>query len=349
MIICYIANGASIHTQRWVRHFVSLGYEVHLFSPVYADINGVTLHELPSQRGAIITTIPYIRRQIKAINPDIIHAHQLYACGWYAVLCGRRPVVVSAWGSDVLWIPQQSVLRGWIVKFVIKHADLITSDAQIVTQRLIELGTQSSKILTFPMGVNKNFYDNFEGINRAEDKIFIFSPREHKKFYNIEVIIRSMKEIIKIIPEVHLLITGDGEERKKLEELSKKLGISEKISFLGVVPHSSIIDILKKCHILISIPDYDATSVSLLEGMAAGLFPIVSNIPANREWIIDGENGYLVPAKDIEMLAKQIVEAIKNKPFRLKAGKKCREIIYNKAIWEKNIKPMEDFYMKVRK
>jgi glycosyltransferase involved in cell wall biosynthesis len=59
----------------------------------------------------------------------------------------------------------------------------------------------------------------------------------------------------------------------------------------------------------VSVSRSDSTSQSLLEGMAAGLLPVVSDIPGNREWVMHRESGLLVPTGDAEALAAALLEA----------------------------------------
>ena len=63
--------------------------------------------------------------------------------------------------------------------------------------------------------------------------------------------------------------------------------------------------------IYVSTSLYDGTSVSLLEAMGSGAFPVVTDIPANREWITNGENGFLVPVDEEKYLANRIIDAIR--------------------------------------
>jgi glycosyltransferase involved in cell wall biosynthesis len=86
------------------------------------------------------------------------------------------------------------------------------------------------------------------------------------------------------------------------------------------------------------------TSVSLLEAMASGTFPIVTDIPSNREWISDGENGFLIPTENEAMLAKKLVEAIRNRRLLGEASIKNRKIIEQKAYWRENIKKIKELY-----
>jgi glycosyltransferase involved in cell wall biosynthesis len=70
----------------------------------------------------------------------------------------------------------------------------------------------------------------------------------------------------------------------------------------------------------------------------------VTDIPSNQEWISDGENGFLVPIKNETVLAKKVVEAIRNNSFLYEASKRNRKIIEEKAHWKKNINKISEIY-----
>jgi glycosyltransferase involved in cell wall biosynthesis len=92
---------------------------------------------------------------------------------------------------------------------------------------------------------------------------------------------------------------------------------------------------------------YDGTSVSLLEAMGSGAFPIVTDIPANREWIVNGENGFLVPIDEERSLAEKIVEAIRNQDLIKRSRKKNFYLIKEKALWPVTIAKTKEIYKMV--
>jgi glycosyltransferase involved in cell wall biosynthesis len=81
--------------------------------------------------------------------------------------------------------------------------------------------------------------------------------------------------------------------------------------------------------------------------MACGLFPVVSDIPANREWIADGENGFLVPARDPEALARAIAEAWRNPELRALALRRNAQIVEARADWQRNMSVVDDLFRRL--
>ncbi len=112
--------------------------------------------------------------------------------------------------------------------------------------------------------------------------------------------------------------------------------------------HSDIIELMKSCEIFVSVPSSDASSVSLLEAMALGLFPVVTDIPANREWIEHGYNGLLVPPRNSSVLADTIFEAIQNRTLREASVTINRSIVKDKALFNHNMQELMNIYKNLK-
>jgi glycosyltransferase involved in cell wall biosynthesis len=102
--------------------------------------------------------------------------------------------------------------------------------------------------------------------------------------------------------------------------------------------------LLGQSDIYVSTSLSDGTSVSLLEAMAAGGFPVVTDIPANREWIKDGENGFLVPVNEAGLLAKRIVSAIRDEDLLQRSRTDNLRTVEERALWPVTIRKTEGIY-----
>jgi glycosyltransferase involved in cell wall biosynthesis len=108
--------------------------------------------------------------------------------------------------------------------------------------------------------------------------------------------------------------------------------------------HEEMPRLLSGTDIYVSTSLDDGTSISLLEAMASGAFPIVSDIPSNREWICDGENGFLVPTHEERVLAARIVETIRNRSLVEKAKQRNLHVVKEKALWSVTIEKTKRIY-----
>ncbi|MCA1928239.1 MAG: glycosyltransferase family 4 protein [Calditerrivibrio sp.] len=334
-----IGDGSSPHLVKWGKELVK-HLDLYLFSfkaiseemSLYIDRDKIfSLNRLINQKGgnfSVINSIYILNRFIQYVNPEIVNPHYITSNGFMAVLIKklyRYPykIISSCWGSDILVTPEKNFLYKKITRYILGNSDLITSDSFYMTDRIISL-SPNARVLTFPFGVEKL------PPKREKDPNLFFSNRMLKKNYNIDKIIIAFAEYLKINGDAKLIIANDGYLKDELIDLINMLKLNNNVKFVGFLSKDEQEDIYSRASFYISIPDSDSTSVSLLEAMSHGCIPIVSNIPANREWVNDGENGFFFTNsfKNIN-ISTAILEKMMDRN---------RKIIEEKGIWEKNIK-----------
>jgi glycosyltransferase involved in cell wall biosynthesis len=279
----------------------------------------------------------------------LIHAHWAIPTGligvWVSILL-KKPLIVTIHGSDLRMALKKSGFIRKIFIYVCNKANHLNCVSKIQKKEIEQLGIINEKISIIPMGVDKAFLE--AGKNRKVElnkrSFVILSNRNLLPIYNVSLFIRAIPKILKEEPMTKFVIAGNGLEKPKLEQEVENFNLSASVRFLGQVPHKEMPNLLAQTDIYISTSLFDGTSVSLLEAMASGAFPIVTDIPANREWIVDGDNGFLIPKEDENLLAKKILEAIRNDKLLLEAFEKNRNIIEQKAYWKENIKKVTELY-----
>lgn len=278
----------------------------HLIRDLFDDVLIVSNEEVdfcPSKVLSFSLKNPVaVKKSIKALseiistyNPTVIHAHQANSFSFITVKANKKkiPLVVTAWGSDVLTVPQKGFLYRYIVKTALKGADAITTDAAFIGKSIAALGI-SKKVDIINFGV-----DLMEGNNRPEKEQVIYSNRLHKDLYNIDAIIKAFSKLPKN-NNYKLVIGANGTNTDELKAQVQRLDIESKVNFIGFVNAHENFENYQRAKIWVSVPNSDGTAVSLLEAMAYGCIPIVSDLPANREWITDGLNGIIVTNNDLE-------------------------------------------------
>ncbi|MCX7885276.1 MAG: glycosyltransferase family 4 protein [Caloramator sp.] len=346
MVICFLANASLSHTKKWAQQMAKMGHEVHIISHSDAVIDGVYVHYVNYSLKNYFKTYKKVHNLIRRINPDILHAHQANTCGLYAATMKGYDFILSTWGSDILIAPEKSFILKMITKYVLKKAAYITSDSYYMSQKIIKLGGDKNKVFTFPMGVEDELLKYFHEFKNDGGLNFI-SNRRLEKLYNIDVIIDGFYRAFSKNKSINLNIAADGSEMERLKSKVKEYGIEDNVKFIGRYSPEDIGKLLYTNDVFISIPSSDSTSVSLLEAMCCGLFPIVSDLPANKEWVKDRENGYIINEINSEKIKEAILWCCKNKEKIKKASKVNRKIIEDKALWSNNIKMVEEIYQKM--
>jgi len=340
-------------------------------SPYFGEQDGLKVYRFPFLAGNKLLIeyekVPYLKMILYYLSGlilttyvlfknrcSLIHAHWAIPTGLIGALVGavfRKPLIVTIHGSDLRMAMERSGLIRKLFIYVCERAGHLHCVSQAQEEEMRKLGIPREKISTFPMGVEETFLEAGGNRERTGTKrpFTVLSNRNLQPIYNVSLLIRAIPTVIKEVPAVKFVIAGDGPERKNLENEANRLKIGQYIQFLGRVPHGEMPHLLEEADVYVSTSLYDGTSVSLLEAMACGAFPMVTDIPSNREWIKDGENGYLIPPNDESFLARRIIDGIHKKDLL----EKCREgnplIIKENTIWSKTIERMDGIYTRLEK
>ncbi len=354
MRICFLADGTSYHTQRWVDYFAEKGHQCHLLSLEQGIKIKAPHHVLksccPVNALKFILVVPQVKNILKEIAPDILNAHFASAYGFTGALTGFKPLVVSCWGSDVLISPKKSFIHRLRVKYVLEKADLLTADGQNLADAVEKMGVMRQRIIISPMGINQSLLEKSEEKRQSQKTFTILSARKLEPIYNHKTLLMAASRVIKVYPKkVKFVIIGDGSQKKNLLGLSYKLGLNKFIEFKPFLPREEFMNLFQKADIYVSTSLSDSTSVALLEAMASGIIPVVTDIPGNREWIRNGENGFLFSPEDHQALAEKIIFAIANFNKLNNFREENLIVIRKKALWEDNMRKIEDSFCNLLK
>jgi len=244
-----------------------------------------------------------IKNIVKEFNPSIIHMQQANSYAFITLWALRQiqtPKVLTAWGSDVLINPKENIILKKMLEFSLNRIDIATSDSlYMASQMKIYNPNLDIRIANFGIEI---------GYEVLKKEKIIYTNRLHKSLYNIEKIIYSFNCFVQKNNDWKLVIGAIGDDTEKLKQLVSDLNIEDKVEFIGWVDSSINNQMYQKSKIYLSIPDSDATAISLLEAISNNCICFVSNIPANSEHILDGINGFIEPnLNDIELEKYQLI------------------------------------------
>ena len=347
----------SIHLKRWVKPFFDdKDFEV-LVTAFSSDAKVSVFKKIPIVlvknsfgRAGYVLTIPKFRKILQEYKPDIIHAHFVSSYGYVSSSLHFHPLVLSAWGSDIT-VSAKDPVRKWFAKQALIKADVVNFAGEYLKRVAMEKMNfpVSKKSYVFQYGISiKEICSHSKPIENRE-QYTIVSPRGFRKIYNIENQLRAMKIVLSRYPKARMIMCGEGNEdmRKKATKLTSSLGISQSVTISSKVEQRVLWDLLGKAWIFLSIPHEDGTPLSLLEAMALGAFPIVSNIPPNREWIRNEINGFLVDKDDPSDIANAIIRAFESEELFKKSKSLNFKLVSERADYSKNISKMRSIYMEL--
>ncbi len=317
MRILVLAHAPSVHTVHWVEALAARGHELLLLSsspptkPIAAPYRVVGLTGGPqalryaSARGAV-------RRTIREFKPEATVAHFVSNYGFLAALAGARPLLLVCWGSDLLINATRTPLHRARARYTLRRADLVHVDADVLARAAESLGAPRERIWTRAWGVDVDALAPREGweARRARSAALrILWTRQLEPIYDPDVFIRALAFLARSGIEFRATLAGSGSMRAALEGAAAREGIAGSTRFAGWVDAAPLAALHHEHDVYVSLSRSDSTSVSLLEAMAAGLLPIVTDIAGNREWITHRGEGLLVPAGDARAVAAALAEA----------------------------------------
>jgi len=346
MKLLFLSDLSVNHTRRWVDWFAEAGHECHLLTfeagpPVRAQTRLIR-SRLP--RKFMVKYLAHagdVSRYARALKPDLVSAQELGSYGPLGVWCGVRPLAVSAWGSDVLVYPERSYCHKKRVQYVLRHADLITSPAPFMTEKIVALGGEAANVVESALGIDAAAYPQATRPPRATAAVVLIHSRHFKPVYNIGQLLDALPAIFAALPGARLVMLSDGPHRRWAERRVAALGLTERVTFSGALPMEAVAARLRDADIFITTSRSDSINISLLEAMASGCYPVVTDIPATRYWLEGGARATRVPVGDPSALAAAVIAAAGDEAGRLAARVVNRELVVTRANRDEQMRRVE--------
>ncbi len=343
MRIATLSNAAVVHTRRWVEHFRARGHEVRLFS-LEAPPPGLVAQRLPSVPlpGALRYpfALPALRRALADFRPQLVDAHYVPNYGLLGALTGRHPLAVSAWGSDLLVAGGRDVLQRARTRFVLRRADLVLADAENLASAARALGAPPALVRAIPWGIDRA---RFVPAARREPGLLL-STRMHEEVYDIPVILAGVAPVLARHPHARLVLTGDGSLRGTLERAAARALPPGRFTFLGRIDPAELAGWLGRAEVYLSASRSDSTSLSLLEAMATGALPVVSDLEGNREWVGDGDGARCFPVGDPAALTRALEAVLADPDWAEAARTRNARVVAERGDWHVNLARIESLF-----
>jgi glycosyltransferase involved in cell wall biosynthesis len=348
MRILFLGNIQSVHLRRWVSAAVMAGDQAAVCSFVRGEceVEVSVLRTFGFGKAAYLFCVPQLNRLVRQFRPDVVHAHYLTSYGALASLAGCHPLLVTAWGSDLLPVPTTTAFHRWAARQAVHKADIVTVVASHMTASALTLGADPDRIETVSFGVDLALFKPKTALP-AHGLPRIVCTRNFDDVYRVDTLIAAVARLKNEGRRLRLHLIGDGPRRGRLQRLAKTLGVGADAAFLGSCVPSEVADELASADVFVSPSISDGNNVSLTEAMACGAFPIATDIAANRHWIESGVTGLLFPPGDAGALARALATALDSPELRHHAKRMNLEVVRQQANWDKSVAQMRDLYQRV--
>lgn len=362
MKILFLASAKSIHTIRWVNALAERNHKVFLaFNKNDYDINTkintkIKLIELrfEGMKGYYLNA-HQLYSIYSHIKPDIVNAHYASGYGTLARKAKLKPLLISVWGSDVYDFPFRNKLFNYIIKQNLLYADMIASTSNCMLKQVEGILGKKVKGAVTPFGVDiLKFYE--KDYKKESEEIIIGCIKTLDEKYGIKYLIKAVYLLINNLnknghkdlgKKIKCCIYGDGKQKEELEQLIRKLKLSNVVKLLGKIPHEEVPKALECMDIFCVTSIYESFGVAVVEAEAMGIPVIVSDVDGFCEVVDHGKTGIIVKRKSAKETAKALETLILNKQLRDRMGKNGRKKVVELYDWNENVKVMESVYSKL--
>ena len=289
-------------------------------------------------------------RIVDDIQPDVIHAGPVQRVAFLAALNGFHPLVTMSWGFDMVQDAGRNLFWKWITRYVLKKSDWLVADCFTVKHIAAKFGFDTKRSTIFPWGVDTAlFTPDFRDMARKavgyENAFLIIHTRSWEPRYGVDIALQGFKKAVEANGDIHMLMLGGGSQSDQIHAFVKKNGLSQNVHFIGYCPNDELVRYYRAGDVYLSASHVDGSSVALLESMACGCVPLVSDIPSNLEWVKNGETGFVFQDGSASNLSNVIIQAAKTDLRTLRHT--AREKIEQDADWENGKQKLMDTYQKV--
>lgn len=362
--VLHIGNGKAFKIRAIVDGLRARGHEMHMvpIPPSAEGFDGATWHQLPDSRlpggTQVIERMLRLRGLVRRLKPDVVHAHNACGPGWYGAAAGRHPLVIHAYGGDLL--PDQIVGRPAIQRILTawacRAADRIVVTGQHMVGASSHLGVDPGRVTVLPRGVDLKRYRPGLDVTPLRQRLglgnagpIVLSPRYQvdEALYNLDLVMAAFVEIRRRFPRA-ICIQMYGSDRRagvsKLEGLASRYGLGESYRLVPSVDNTEMPYFYNLADVTVSAPASDGFPVTVLEASACGCPLVVSDLPYCREWFTSKDHGLVVAVGDAAALARAVIDLCADPELRRRMGATARTLVESRADYETCMDRLETVY-----
>lgn len=364
MRILYLTDNNSVHNRRFLEKLSSARYEVWFWNLTATESpqNG-----LPNGVQSIVSTknvgrgaspgqyrelLPQLQSVLKEFQPGLVHAGPIQSGGYLAALADFHPMLLMSWGSDLLLEAERNPEWKQATEFALQKTDALFCDCDAVRKKANSFRVFSdSQVVQFPWGVKRGVFSpvgsllpNNKFTRREGTTTFIYT-RSYDPLYGTDVLLDAFLRARSANSSLRLLLLGSGSRDQSIRSFVQAHDLNDAVLLLGPQPTEELPMWFRAADAYISCAKSDGTSISLLEAMATGLPVVVTDIPSNREWITEPENGWLAPAGSPEEVADRMLQVANLTPQERKTtSERNQRVVAERADWDKNFPRLLEMY-----
>jgi glycosyltransferase involved in cell wall biosynthesis len=362
--LAYLADPNELAASEWMAFFADRGHDVSVLVRAQDDVSRLhpAIRPVPLTEfgGRTVRPLGYLdarrstQEALARIRPDVLHAHYLTGWGWMARLSGFHPYVLTLWGSDMYRTLVRSRKARWFGRLALGSADLVTMESHDLARRAVAAGAAEGRTEVIQFGVDTSVYrpqppdDELRARLGLSGRRVVFSPRQIAPLYDHLSIVRALATLP---ADVSLLLSAWRAQPgylAELEALAASLGVGDRLTIVPKIDHAEMARHYGMAEAVVSVPETDSVSVSILEAMACGTPVVASDLPSPREWLDELSPELVVPFGDATALGTALRRVLDLTPAeRADYATRARQLVQDRAERETNMCRMEMHYRRL--
>ncbi|MCZ6775488.1 MAG: glycosyltransferase family 4 protein [Ignavibacteria bacterium] len=137
-----------------------------------------------------------------------------------------------------------------------------------------------------------------------------------KKYKSVDHLLRALPDVLRQVPDLRLIVIGEGDDRPRLEALVRELGLQNVVEFTGFVSQERKVELLQQMWLKVAPSSKEGWGLTVLEANACGTPVVASNVPGLRDAVKDNETGLLFPYGDVLALSRTTTLLLKDEKLR---------------------------------
>ncbi|RXA19707.1 glycosyltransferase family 4 protein [Methanosarcina sp. MSH10X1] len=329
------------HTEKYDLHYPRYIYAVP--KKYFYPVTGISYSHFVSE---------YAIKNIKP-EPDLIHAHFSYPDGYGMMKLAKKwkvPLVISALGTIERKVAYEGSYTSRQIIEAMNSSDRILSVSEDLKLHIVNLGIDKNKVHVVPNGVDTEKFKPAGKaharnlLNLPQDKNIVLFVGALRKIKGVDYLIEAARNFVNRDTDLFMVGRDDG-LRKSLEKRARELKIADFIKFTGPVNHEDIPLWISASDILVLPSLSEGRPNVVLEALACEVPVVATNVGGIPELMVNGETGYLVPAKSPGELSGKINKLLEDRNRREKMGKLGRKSIIQRGLtWEAHAKMTVNIY-----
>jgi glycosyltransferase involved in cell wall biosynthesis len=263
------------------------------------------------------------------------------------------PLVISALGTIERKVAYEGTYTSSQIIEAMNFAEKVLSVSEDLKFHIVNLGIDEDKVIVVPNGVDTDKFkpmgkENARNLlNLPLDKNIILFVGALRSIKGVNYLIEAAKKFVDIDTELYMVGRDDG-LKKSLVKMAQELKIIDFIKFIGPVNHEDIPLWISASDLLVLPSLSEGRPNVILEALACEVPVVATDVGGIPELMVNGETGYLVPAKNSLDLSEKVKKLLEDEDLRKKMGKLGRKSIIQRGLtWEAHAKKTVDIYSKL--